>query len=87
MAEAALEGCRDTLEGVGEGSWLKSKKASDSGSRHWLLKDDGMVMAGWIAVAMRCGGGGDDGKEKGSSGVEVLLRGVRVGQARHDQKG
>ena len=47
MAEAALDGCLEMVGGVGEGSWLKSKSESVSGSKHWLAfpKFDGMVMA------------------------------------------
>ena len=46
MVEEALEpGCREELVGVGEGSWLKSKKVPISGSIHWLLNDGVMVMA------------------------------------------
>jgi hypothetical protein len=52
MVEATFDSCRDALEGVGEGIWLKSKKESVSGSRHWLVKDGGMFITGRIAVAI-----------------------------------
>ena len=45
--DVVFEGCREMVGGVGEGSWLKSKRESASGSKHWLvlLKFDGMVIA------------------------------------------